>query len=67
MRVACIKNGVVINTIVVTDLNNIPDIVAIDENGNPITKDQVEIVQTEIGSKDDLYIEGKGFFRYAGK
>jgi len=66
MRVACIKDGVVINVIEVTDLNSIPDIVAVDENGNSITKEQVKIVQTETGSKDDLYIEGKGFFRFAG-
>lgn len=66
MRVACIKNGLVINVIEVNDLNNIPDIVAVDENGDPITKEQVKIIETSIGSVEDIYVEGKGFFRFAG-
>ena len=66
MRVACIKDGVVINVIEVTDLNNIPDIVAVDENGNFVTKEQVKIIETSTGSAGDIYIEGKGFFRFAG-
>jgi hypothetical protein len=67
MRVACIKDGVVVNVIEVESLDKIPDVVAIDETGKVITKDQVKIIQTDVGSVGDIYIEGKGFFRFAGE
>ena len=66
MRVACIKNGEVVNVIEVESLEKIPNIVAIDEKGKLITKDEVKIIQTDNGSVGDIYVEGKGFFRFVG-
>jgi len=66
MRVACIKDGVVVNAIEIESLDKVPDIVGV-QDGVLIKKDEVQIVQTETGSVGDLYIEGRGFFRYAGK
>ena len=66
MRVACIKNGVVVNVIEVEDINQLPDwfVVAVDEQGNPIRKADCELhIETEIGSRDDLYEQGVGFYR----
>jgi hypothetical protein len=66
MRIACIKNGVVINVIEVEDINQLPDwfVVAIDEQGNVIRKADCKLyIETEIGSKDDLYEHGVGFYR----
>jgi hypothetical protein len=66
MRVACIKNGVVINVIIVEDINQLPDwfIVGFDEQGNPIRKADCDLhIETEVGSKDDLYEQGVGFYR----
>jgi len=66
MRVACIKNGVVINVIEIEDINQLPDwfVVAVDEQGNPIRKADCELhIETEIGSRDDLYEQGVGFYR----
>ena len=66
MRVACIKNGVVVNVIEIEDINQLPDwfVVAVDEQGNPIRKADCELhIETEIGSRDDLYEQGVGFYR----
>jgi hypothetical protein len=66
MRVACIKNGIVINVIMVEDINQLPEwfVVGVDEQGNPIRKADCELhIETEIGSKDDLYYHGVGFYR----
>jgi hypothetical protein len=66
MRIACIKNGVVINVIEVEDINQLPDwfIVGFDEQGNPIRKADCDLyIETQIGSKDDLYEHGVGFYR----
>jgi len=66
MRVACIKNGVAINVIIVEDINQLPDwfVVGFDEQGNPLRKADCELhIETEIGSKDDLYEQGIGFYR----
>jgi len=66
MRVAFIKNGVVVNVIEVDDVNKLPDwfVVAVDEQGNLIKKVDCELhVETQIGSKDDLYEQKVGFYR----
>jgi hypothetical protein len=66
MRVACIKDGVVINVIEVEEINQLPDwaVVGFDEQGNPIKKADCDLhIETEIGSKDDLYEQGVGFYR----
>jgi len=66
MRVVFIKNGVVINTIEVEDINQLPDwfVVAVDEQSNLIRKSDCELcIETEFGSKDDLYEHGVGFYR----
>jgi hypothetical protein len=66
MRVACIKDGVVINVIIVEDINQLPDwfVIGIDEQGDPIRKADCDLhIETEIGSKDDLYEHGVGFYR----
>jgi len=65
-RVAFIKNGITVNVIEVEDINQLPDwgVVAIDEQGNPIKKVDCDLyIETEIGSKDDLYEQGVGFYR----
>jgi len=65
-RIAFVKNGITINVIEVEDVNQIPDwaIVGIDEQGNPVKKSDCELyVITEVGSRDDLYEHGLGFYR----
>jgi predicted Fe-Mo cluster-binding NifX family protein len=78
MRVAVIKSGVVINVIEVADVLQIPDwfIVAVETQGNiqseapsnmsatVIRKSDCDfVVVTQVGSKNDLYEEGVGFYR----
>jgi len=66
MRVAFIKNGVVINVIEIEDVNQLPDwaVIGVDEQGNPVMKSECELhIETEVGSKDDLYEHGLGFYR----
>jgi hypothetical protein len=66
MRVACIKDGIVINVIMVEDINQLPEwfVVGFDEQGNPIRKADCDLhIETEIGSTDDLYEHGAGFYR----
>ena len=66
MRVACIKNGVVVNVIEVEDINQLPDwfVVAVDEQGNLIRKADCELhIETDVGSRGDFYLHGVGFYR----
>lgn len=69
MRVACIDptSKVVLNILEVESLDKVPDIVGVREDGTPIRKEEVIIVETTTGSVGDIYIEGVGFFRFAGK
>lgn len=60
------KDGVVVNVIEVEDISQLPDwfVVGFDEQGNPIRKADCELfIETEVGSKDDLYEHGVGFYR----
>jgi hypothetical protein len=66
MRVAFVKNGVVINIIEIENVDQLPDwvIVGFDEQGNSIRKADCDFhIETEVGSKDDLYEHGVGFYR----
>lgn len=69
MRVACIDptSKVVLNILEVESLDKVPDIVGVREDGTPIRKEEVIIVETTAGSVGDIYIEGVGFFRFAGE
>jgi len=65
-RIAFIKNGVVINVVEAEDVNHIPDwaVIGVDEQGNPVKKSECELhIETEVGSKDDLYEQKVGFYR----
>ena len=65
-RVAFIKNVVTINVIEVEDVNQIPDwaVIGVDEQGNPVEKSECELhIETQVGSRDDLYEHGMGFYR----
>lgn len=68
MRVVCIdpETGEVLNVIEVESIENIPNIVGVREDGTPIKKEEVKIIPSEVGSVGDIYIEGKGFFRFVG-
>ena len=66
MRVAFIKNSMVINVIEVEDINQLPDwaVIGVDEYGNPIKKSDCDLhIETQVGSRDDLYEHGLGFYR----
>ncbi len=65
-RVAFVKNSVTVNVIEVEDIDKIPDlaVIGVDEQGNLIRKSDCELhVITEVGSRDDLYEYGVGFYR----
>lgn len=65
-RIAFIKNGVAINVVEAEDVDHIPDwaVVGIDESGNLVKKSECEMcVITDVGSKDDVYVEDVGFYR----
>jgi hypothetical protein len=65
-RVVFIKNGIAINVVETEDISYIPDwaVIGIDEQNNPIKKVDCELcVETEVGSKNDLYEHGVGFYR----
>jgi len=65
-RVAFIKNGVTINVVEAEDVSHIPDwaVIGVDEQGNPVKKSDCEMhIETEVGSRDDLYEHGVGFYR----
>ena len=65
-RIAFVKNGITINVIEVEDVNQIPDwaVIGVDEQGNPVKKSDCELlVETQVGSRDDLYEHGLGFYR----
>jgi hypothetical protein len=65
-RVAFIKDGIVINIVEVEDVSQLPDwaVVGFDEQGDPVRKADCELyIETEVGSKDDLYGHEIGFYR----
>ena len=65
-RVAFIKDGVTVNVIEIEDINQLPDwaVIGFDEYGNPVRKSDCELhIETEVGSRDDLYEHGLGFYR----
>ena len=65
-RVAFIKDDIAINVVEAEDVDHIPDwaVVGIDENGNPVKRSECEMhVITDVGSKDDVYVEDVGFYR----
>jgi hypothetical protein len=66
MRVAFIKDGIVINVIEVENIEQLPEefVVAVDENGNIIKKADCELsIETKVGSRNDLYEHEVGFYR----
>ena len=69
VRVACIdpKSGEVINVIVAESLEKVPDVVAVREDGIAVKKDEVILKETEVGSVGDIYMKGKGFYRFVGE
>lgn len=69
MRVACVDptSKVILNILEVESLDKVPDIVGVREDGTPIRKEEVIIVETTTGSVGDIYIEGVGFFRFVGE
>jgi hypothetical protein len=65
-RIAFIKDGVVVNVVEAESVDIFPDwaVIGIDENGNPVKKSECEMyVVTDVGSRDDIYVEGVGFYR----
>jgi len=66
MRIACVKNGIVVNVIEVESLDQLPEVVGVDKDGNPINLSEVEIIPTITGSVGDIYIKDMGFFRAVG-
>jgi len=65
-RMAFLKNGIVINVVEAESVDHIPDwaVIGVDENGNPVKKSDCEMhVITDVGSKDDVYVENVGFYR----
>jgi len=69
MRVACVDKitGKVINAIIVESLDKVPDIVGVnDETGQLVKKEEVDLIETQIGSKDDVYVAGM-FYRGVGR
>jgi len=65
-RVAFIKDGIAINVVEAESADYIPDwaVIGIDESGNSIKKSDCEMhVITDVGSKDDVYVEDVGFYR----
>jgi len=69
VRIACIdlKSGEVINVIIAESLERVPDTVAVREDGTAIKKDEVILKPTEVGSVGDIYVKGKGFYRFVGE
>jgi len=66
-RIAFIKDGIAINVVEAESADHLPDwaVVGIDENGNFVKKSECEMyVITDVGSKDDVYIEDVGFYRW---
>jgi hypothetical protein len=65
-RVAFIKDGIAINVVEAEGVDYIPDwaVVGVDEGGNPVKKSDCEMyVITEVGSRDDVYVDNVGFYR----
>ncbi len=47
-------------------LKSILDVIGVRDDGTIIYKNEVILMESAVGSVGDIYIEGKGFFRFAG-
>jgi len=70
MKVAVIYNNIVRQVIDITDLSQLPDSFTFDLDGQQVTEQRSEVkllkvaVDAQVG---DIYVPGKGIFRFVGK
>jgi len=60
MRIACVhkKTNIVVNVLEVDSLDQLPPVVGMDDQQNPILLQDTIIVPTTVGSVGDLYKDG---------
>jgi len=70
MKVAVVYDSIVRQVIDIGDLSDLPDSFTFEVDGQQVTKQRSEVkllkvtVDTQVG---DVYVPGKGIFRFAGK
>jgi hypothetical protein len=70
MRIAVVYNGVVRQVIDIDDLSKIPDSFTFEVDGQQVMKQRSEVKLLKVAANaqvGDVYVPGKGIFRFAGK
>lgn len=69
MKIAVVYEGKVRQVLDIADLNQLPDTFTFEVNGQQVTKQRSEVKLLKV-NKDvqvgDVYIPGKGIFRFVG-
>ena len=70
MKIAVVYDNVVRQVIDINDLSEIPDSLTFEVDGQQVTKQRSEVkllkVTTDV-QVGDIYVSGKGIFRFAGR
>jgi hypothetical protein len=70
MKVAVVYDSVVRQVININDLSELPDSFTFEVNGQQVTKERSEVkllkVTTDV-QVGDVYVPGKGIFKFVGK
>jgi hypothetical protein len=70
MKIAVVYDNVVRQVIDIDDLSELPDSFTLEVDGQQVTKQRGEVkllkvnIDVQVG---DIYVPGKGIFRFAGK
>jgi hypothetical protein len=69
MKVAVVYDGKVVQILDITDLSQLPDTYTFEVNGQQVTKQRNEVKLLKVDANvqvGDIYIPGKGIFRFVG-
>jgi hypothetical protein len=70
MKIAVVYNGIVRQVIDIDDLSKLPDFFTFEVDGEQVTKPRSEVKLLKVAvdvQAGDIYVPGKGIFRFAGK
>jgi len=69
MRIAVVYDGKVRQLLDITDLNQLPDTYTFEVDGQQVTKQRSEVKLLKVNTDvqvGDVYVPGKGIFRFVG-
>ena len=69
MKIAVVYDGRVRQILDIGDLSQLPDVYTFEVNGQQVTKQRTEVKLLKVNADvqvGDVYVQGKGIFRFVG-